>query len=67
MPKPEERFCFGTMRVTAAFKMDSCAPMPMPHRATPRKSAQRVVIEKMGMEKGAASNVESMRTWIPRY
>ena len=47
MPNPVDRCVLGTMVLKADFMIDSCAPMPMPHKMTPIQTAVKVCIIKI--------------------
>lgn len=55
IPYPVARLLLGTISVTAAFKIDSCAPIPTPHSAMPSSSKGTEGKAKMNTEKGALS------------
>ena len=54
-----------TMVVTAAFSIDSWAPMPTPHRAIPQSSVGRVPAMNTKKAKGAEIRVENTRAFMP--
>ena len=65
IPYPLALFFFGTMDVTAAFNIDSCAPIPIPQRISPKRVAHSLVNPKIKSENGAEINVEIARTFTP--
>ena len=65
MPYPVARLVLGTMLVTAAFKIDSWAPIPTPHSAIPRSSMGTLWVPKTKTAKGAESSVDQTSARIP--
>ena len=55
----------GTMELTAAFRMDSWAPMPTPHRAMPTSREATECPANTKMAKGADSIVLHTRARTP--
>ena len=51
IPYPVARQYFGTKSVTTAFKIDSCAPMPIPHIAIPIIKSGKELKAKMKIAK----------------
>lgn len=57
--------CLCTIVVTAAFNMDSCAPMPMPQRAIPMSTAGMESNANMRMANGAETSVDHTSARTP--
>lgn len=65
MPYPVARQPLGTMEVTAAFNMDSWAPIPIPHRATPNSRANVEWMENIKIENVLEISVEITSAFTP--
>ena len=65
IPYPTALSCLGTIAATAAFSVDSCAPIPIPQRRTPAYSQQEDGAIKIKNTKGIDSNVDHARDMVP--
>ncbi len=59
------RLALGTICVTAAFKIDSCAPMPTPQSAMPTSSAPTLWHANTNTANGAESTVDHTSACTP--